>query len=149
MRTTVATVGLAIGLISGLPAGLCGPVDFPLAVPESLGLNIHFVAPKAGEMEMLTASGARWTRMDFLWETTEKGPGQYDFSAYDGLVKSLENFRVHPYFILDYGNPLYDNGMAPHTEEGRQAFPQVLILQSPKNLTLQSSLGVIGWISLG
>ncbi len=26
------------------------------------------------------------------------------------------------YFILDYGNPLYDDGLAPHTAEGIAAF---------------------------
>ena len=73
-------------------------------------------------MEMLAASGAHWARMDFAWEATEKARGEYDFSAYDGLVKALESHQIRPYFILDYANPLYDNGMSPYTEEGRQAF---------------------------
>jgi hypothetical protein len=122
MGTRAAIVEFVVGLLLWLPAGISRPVDFPSAVPESLGLNIHFVAPKLGEMEMLAASGAHWARMDFVWEATEKAPGQYDFGAYDGLVKALESHHVRPYFILDYANPLYDNGMSPYTEEGRQAF---------------------------
>jgi hypothetical protein len=120
--TRVAIVELFIGLLLWLPAGVARPVDFPSAIPESLGLNIHFVAPQAGEMEMLAASGAHWARMDFAWEATEKARGEYDFSAYDGLVQALESLQIRPYFILDYANPLYDNGMSPYTEEGRQAF---------------------------
>ena len=35
------------------------------AVPEGLGVNIHFTDPRPGEMEMLAAAGFRWVRMDF------------------------------------------------------------------------------------
>jgi len=114
---------LAISLIILLaPRGVCRPVAFNAVVPDSIGVNIHFLNPEPGEMEMLAASGARWARMDFAWEATEKAPGQYDFSAYDNLVNVLESHNISPYFIFDYANKIYDNGMAPYTEEGRQAF---------------------------
>jgi len=73
-------------------------------------------------MEMLAASGARWARMDFAWDEIERVPSQYDFSKYDKLVDTLESYKISPYFILDYANRLYDNGMSPYTEEGRRAF---------------------------
>ncbi len=114
---------LAISLIILLaPRGVCRPVAFNAVVPDSIGVNIHFLNPEPGEMEMLAASGARWARMDFAWEATEKAPAQYDFTAYDNLVTVLESHKISPYFIFDYANKLYDNGMAPYTEEGRQAF---------------------------
>ena len=75
-------------------------------------------------MEMLAASGARWARMDFVWGEIEKAPSEYDFSKYDSLVDTLESYGISPYFIFDYYNKLYDNGMSPYTEEGRQAFAQ-------------------------
>jgi hypothetical protein len=75
-------------------------------------------------MEMLAASGARWVRIDFAWDEVEKLPGQYDFSAYDRLVATLESHKISPYIIFDYTNKLYDNGMSPYTEEGRRAFAQ-------------------------
>jgi len=100
----------------------CAPVDLDGTIPGSIGVNVHFVDPRPGEMEMLASAGVRWVRMDFSWDSTEGAAGQYDFSAYDRLVTTLESYKISPYFILDYTNKLYDNGLSPYTEEGRQAF---------------------------
>lgn len=71
---------------------------------------------------MLASAGVKWIRMDFIWADTERAPGKYDFSAYERLVASMEKHGIRGYFILDYGNPWYDGGVAPHTYEGRAAF---------------------------
>jgi polysaccharide biosynthesis protein PslG len=116
-------VEAAISLILIVAArGASRPVDLNPVIPDSVGVNTHFLDPNPGEMEMLAAAGIRWARTDFGWEETEKKPGQYDFSGYDKLVNILESYNVSPYLILDYTNKLYDNGMSPYTEEGRQAF---------------------------
>lgn len=91
-------------------------------IPEGFGVNIDFTDPRPGEIKMLSAAGFRWVRMDLVWEATETEPGHYDFSAYDRLMTSLEPFGIHPLFILDYANHLYDNGAPPRTEATRQAF---------------------------
>jgi hypothetical protein len=91
-------------------------------IPEGFGVNIDFTEPRAGEMKMLADGGFRWVRMDLKWEATEKEPGRYDFSTYDALIKALEPYNIHALFILDYGNPLYDNGAPPRNEVTRQAF---------------------------
>jgi hypothetical protein len=93
-----------------------------LVVPDSLGVNIHFTDPRPGEMEMLAAAGFHWVRMDFSWQGTELKPGQYDFSRYDHLMAALAPHKIRAVFILDYSNPLYDHGLSPASEEGRQAF---------------------------
>ena len=85
-------------------------------------MDIHFLNPKPGEMEVLAAAGIRWLRVEFDWAGTEKARGQYDFSAYDHFVTTLKSYKITPYFILDYSNKFYDNNLSPHTEEGRQAF---------------------------
>src|SRR5207247_2322168 len=77
---------------------------------------------RLGEMEMLAAAGFRWVRMDFTWSAIEQNRGVYNFAAYDELVATLDRFGIRAIFILDYVNPLYDGGLAPHTEAGRQAF---------------------------
>ena len=71
---------------------------------------------------MLSEAGFRWVRMDLKWDATETEPGRYDFSAYDRLMDALKAFNIRALFILDYGNPLYDNGAPPRTEATRQAF---------------------------
>jgi hypothetical protein len=87
-----------------------------------MGINIHFVDPKPGELEMISQAGFRWVRMDFTWENTEKTAGVYDFSAYDKLLAALDKVHMHAMLIFCYGNPLYDNGMAPFTDDGRAAY---------------------------
>ena len=112
----------AFALFLLTPLAICAPVDLDTSIPGSIGMNIHFVDPRPGEMEMLAAAGVRWVRIDFAWENTEVAPGQYDFSAYDRMVTTLASYKISPYFILDYANKLYDNGLSPYTEEGRRAF---------------------------
>ncbi|HEV7798175.1 MAG TPA: cellulase family glycosylhydrolase [Pyrinomonadaceae bacterium] len=94
-----------------------GPV-----IPEAFGVNIDFTDPRPGEMKMISDAGFRWVRMDLKWDATEKERGRYDFSDYDRLMTALEPHGIHALFILDYGNPLYDNGAPPRTEATRQAF---------------------------
>ena len=112
----------AFALFLLTPLAICAPVDLDTSIPGSIGMDIHFVDPRPGEMEMLAAAGVRWVRIDFAWENTEVAPGQYDFSAYDRMVTTLASYKISPYFILDYANKLYDNGLSPYTEEGRRAF---------------------------
>ena len=89
---------------------------------DGLGVNIHFTNPQPGEMKMIADAGFRWVRMDFIWADTEREPGRYDFSAYDRLMQSLDQYNLRALFILDYRNPRYDNGAPPRTENARQAF---------------------------
>jgi hypothetical protein len=91
-------------------------------IPEGFGVNIDFTDPQPGEIKMLSEAGFRWVRMDLKWDTTEKDRGRYDFSDYDRLLAALQPYNIHILFILDYGNPLYDNGAPPRTEATRQAF---------------------------
>jgi polysaccharide biosynthesis protein PslG len=93
-------------------------------VPERLGVNIHFTQAKPGEAKMLADSGARWIRVDFFWHNVERSKGQYYFVDYDSLMATLRPYNIRPLFILDYENKFYDNGLAPYTDVGRQAFAQ-------------------------
>jgi len=91
-------------------------------VPEGFGVNIDFTDPSPGEIKMLSEGGFRWVRMDLKWDLTETDSGRYDFSPYDRLLAALQPYSIHTLFILDYGNPLYDNGAPPRKEATRQAF---------------------------
>jgi hypothetical protein len=91
-------------------------------IPEQFGVNIHFTEGRPGEMDMLATAGFRWVRMDFAWNGTERQQGKYDFSNYDALIAELEKSHARAVFILDYSNPMYDQGLSPYTEAGRAAF---------------------------
>lgn len=112
----VAMVTLG-GIAVGAPTGVPEPV-----VPLPFGVNIHFTQAPQAELNLLYAGGFRVVRMDLFWHEVEKQKGVYDFSSYDVLVRDMTERGIRILFILDYGNPLYDEGMAPYTDEGRAAF---------------------------
>jgi polysaccharide biosynthesis protein PslG len=117
---------LFVGIFGGCAPDHCqnsfsGPPN-PSAIGDGLGVNIHFTDPRPGEIKMLADAGVRWVRMDFKWDATERAKGEYDFSAYDRLMSALTPYKIRPLFILDYGNPLYDGGGPPRSDEARRAF---------------------------
>lgn len=108
----------ALAVVSSVSAAeLPGP-----AVPDGLGVNIHFTDPRPGEMAMLADAGFTIVRMDFSWGATEREKGQYDFAAYDRLMAALAPHKIRALFILDYSNRHYDNNQSPASDEGRKAF---------------------------
>jgi hypothetical protein len=93
-------------------------------VPAGFGINTHVTDPTPGELDELAGAGLRWNRIDLGWSSTEVVKGVYDFSAYDGLLASLNVRGVHALFILGETNHFYDNGLAPFTSQGRAGFVQ-------------------------
>jgi hypothetical protein len=91
-------------------------------VPDSFGVNIHFLEPQPGEMEMLAAAGFKWVRADFVWSSIENKRGEYAFSQADKLFAALDRFKIRAMVVLAYSNPLYDNDLSPHSDEGVTAF---------------------------
>jgi len=124
MKPRSKALGIALSLLLIASPAVGSPADFNATIPDNIGVNIHFLEARPGEMEMIVASGARWARMDFIWDQIEKAPSQYDFGKYDKLVDTLNSYKISPYFIFDYTNKLNDNGMSPYTQEGRRAFAQ-------------------------
>ena len=124
---------LTLLLLSGVGNGLALCDDFvrhgadpsfpdPKDPVSGIGINIHFTDAQPGELEMLSGAGFRWIRMDLHWEKTETAPGVYDFSAFDRLLASLDQFHLRALLILDYTNPLYDDGKPTCSDTGRAAF---------------------------
>ena len=94
----------------------------PPVVPEGFGVNIHFTRAESAELDLLRDGGSKFVRMDFAWGGVERAKGVYTFENYDRLVADMSGRGIRCLFILDYGNRLYDGGVAPHSDEGRQAF---------------------------
>jgi hypothetical protein len=114
--------GLVV-LLAALTAadGGCKRLPGP-TVPSGFGVNIHFTRFGPGEADRFREAGHGLARMDFSWGGVEGERGRYDFSAYDRLTAELAAIGVRPLYILDYGNRLYDDGQAPHTEAARAAY---------------------------
>jgi len=92
------------------------------AVPSGLGVNIHFYEGNEKDYSMIDEAGIDIVRMDILWERIEKEPGVYNFSEQDKLLADLQAHHLRLLFILCYNNPLYDDGLSPHSDECRAAY---------------------------
>lgn len=83
----------------------------PLGTPGKVcaGVNIHFVTGHEKDLDMIAAAGFKYVRMDFIWRTTEREKGVYDWSGYDELTSNLEKRGLGALYILDYSNSLYED----------------------------------------
>jgi hypothetical protein len=112
-----------LGLVGAVAGRSAAPRGLPEPVlPLPFGVNIHFTRATERELNLLSEGGFRFVRMDLFWHDIEKQKGVYDFSQYDILVRDMTERGIRILFILDYGNDLYDEGLAPYTDEGRAAF---------------------------
>jgi hypothetical protein len=93
------------------------------AVLSRLGVNIHFTSDNRA-LDAIRAAGLSWVRMDLTWSVIEKTRGAYNWTAYDGLLNSLETRAIKALLILDYGNALYTgvNNLPPTNSAAIQAF---------------------------
>ena len=101
---------------SSAPHGLPVP-----GIPQSLGVNIHFVNATAQEWQELGNSGFGIARTDLTWTTVQPttAPPNFNTSGYDSLVQHLKALHIRPLLILDYCNPAFPS-LA--TASGRAAF---------------------------
>lgn len=94
-----------------------------LTIPNGLGVNIHFTG-EPRDLELIAEGGFKFIRMDFAWGAIEREKGIYNFekSGYDALTEGCLKRGIHPLYILDYSNRLYEESNSIRTVEGREAF---------------------------
>lgn len=91
-----------------------------------LGVNIHdwggwdFLGRA---MDRAREAGFGFVRMDLLWRYREPVRGAYDFAWHDALLRELAARNMGAYLILDYGNPLYDDGAGARDEHRGPSTP--------------------------
>ena len=83
----------------------------------NLGIGVH-IATEANLAEA-AADGFTWVRVGPSWESVEKVPGHYDWTAFDTTCKLCRKYRLKPHWLLFYGNPLYGSA---GTDAGITAF---------------------------
>lgn len=113
-------IGLALWLgtsLSAAPTRLPEPM-----VPDCWGVNIHFITPPPGQVEMIAKAGFKFIRMDMSWDWIEPEKGKYDFSAYDALVSELEAHGVRALFIINGGANHHYETMFPRTPKDWRAY---------------------------
>lgn len=101
-------------------AGRCTPPSFFLVQMHSLSApeEMHRQA-----LEYARSMGAEMVRDELFWHLVEREKGVYRIpgSCLSNL-RSIRDYGLQPLLILDYGNLLYDDGLAPVSEEAVNAF---------------------------
>lgn len=76
-----------------------------------------------GALDRMAAAGLGMIRDDATWAAVEKEPGVYQFpETWERYVERARQLNLEPLFIINYGNPLYDDGDFPHTDAARAAY---------------------------
>lgn len=74
-------------------------------------------------IELISKAGLTYFRDDILWGKCETEKGIIDIPEYYiSMVERYKKKGINGNLILAYGNRFYDNGKAPHTEEGIKAY---------------------------
>ena len=109
------------------PAPAPAATPIPTAQPTFLtGAAVH-IGPGYSSADFLwpgfAAANINAVRFDIMWQWVEKQKGQYVLDrAIDNFVFTAKNKGIAPLVILDYGNPLYDGGGFPVSDEAQTAF---------------------------
>lgn len=91
-----------------------------------VGACTHFGQGKGllrSNLSMMRQAGITSFRDEVGWRGIEKTKGVYEMpAAWDEFVDEGRKAGLEPLLILDYGNPLYDNGDKPRSPEAVEAF---------------------------
>ena len=109
MRTTLTALIGAIAL-----------ADAPAAVPTPFSMQGHTMSADpeihARAVDVLADLGVGRLRDEIFWANVEREPGALEIPAdWSQNLDLMRERGVELLLILDYANPLYDDGMAPHT----------------------------------
>ncbi|WP_445506440.1 cellulase family glycosylhydrolase [Niallia sp. 03190] len=98
-------------------------IDEISSIINGYGVNIHFTGSPF-DIKLIKDGGFNFVRMDLSWPAVESSKNEYDFknSGYDKLTQSLINNGIRPYYVLNFGNKLYEQGNSIITQNGREAF---------------------------
>lgn len=102
-----------------LPAS---PGASPRPLRQQVGVNIHFTGAPERDLDLIAEAGFGWVRVDLFWQRIERSRGEYRFEPYDQLLDGLDQRGIRAMMILDYSNPLYEEGHSVRTQAGREAF---------------------------
>jgi hypothetical protein len=103
-------------------------------LPDSAGVNIHFVKGHERELDMIQAAGFKFIRMDFSWIETEIRKGEYDWTAYEELLDNLEKHGLRAILILDYSHPLYEEKVTAINPMDNKPHETIAAPQHPKSV---------------
>jgi hypothetical protein len=94
--------------------------------PFLLGVCTHFSGGKGQlnqDLKLIQDAGFNSVREDLPWKEIERQKGTLSMPpAFDTIIDRIIGAGLKPLVILDYGNPFYDNGDKPTSDEAITAY---------------------------
>ena len=111
-------------------ASLCSPVaavePLKASSPFIVGVCTHFSQGKgllAANLSLIRQAGVTSIRDDVVWRGIEREKGVLKMpEEWDTYVRRAASVGAQPMLILDYGNPFYDQGDKPISDEALEGF---------------------------
>lgn len=100
----------------------------PFSANSKFGVGTHFgqdvkLCDPDIAMPIAKKAGITWIRDEWYWSYVEKERGVFaPIEKQDEFVNKAVEEGINVLIILDYGNPLYDAGKPPYTDEGIAAY---------------------------
>jgi hypothetical protein len=119
---------LLVGVVSSA-AGIAGsraaePLDG--GVPFQIGVCAHFGQHKGIpqlNLQQMKAAGITSLRDELGWSSVERRKNEYQIGDEQSQTFRLAaEMGIHPMLILDYANPLYDDGDRPRSDEALDGY---------------------------
>lgn len=93
---------------------------------DLLGTCTHFGLGRgvaATNLPLVANAGIKFIRDEMLWQSVEQSQGVYTFKPeWENYIDTAISNELEPLIILDYGNPMYENGNGPTTDEAVAAY---------------------------
>ncbi len=100
--------------------------DTVLDPGSPFGACTHFAQGKGrlpDTMRLMARAGIKWLRDECSWAGVEREKGVYRFPEItEQYLSAAKDHGITPLIIFDYGNPLYDDGNGPTSDEAQAAF---------------------------
>lgn len=115
-------------VFTSLYISLVWMVSLPVYPAQDMivGVGIHRAADPGFQgrtLPMASQSGIQSIRMEIHWSDIEKSKGVFVFpTGSDRTIELAHDLGLEPLLILDYGNPLYDDGRKPVSLESVQGY---------------------------
>lgn len=94
--------------------------------PGPVGIQLKSNNNSSENLDQVKEIGFTWVRRGFIWESIEKTAGEYDFSAYDRLMKDCEDRGLGVIACMAFSNKLYGPAYEDKGREGYAKFAATL-----------------------